>query len=94
MPFTRLLRGIEPSGSCWRVKRNVTASRAVVKSPAATSPVQASYRSRAKTSRYDPKYRLFGSPAEIAWPQGDAGAATIAPGNVLSSAALITLADA
>ena len=26
-----------------------------------------------------------GSPAEIAWPHGEAGLATIAPGNVLSS---------
>ena len=36
---------------------------------------------------------LLGSPAGIAWPHGEAGAATIAPGNVLSSDALITFAD-
>ena len=33
-----------------------------------------------------------GSPAETAWPHGEARLATIAPGNVLSSDALITLA--
>ena len=33
-----------------------------------------------------------GSPAETAWPHGEARLATIAPGKVLSSDALITLA--
>ena len=33
-----------------------------------------------------------GSPAETAWPQGEARLAEIAPGNVLSSDALMTFA--
>src|SRR5450759_706351 len=91
-PLTRLLRGIEPSACCCRSKRKVTVSRAVARSPSATRPVQASYRSRAKTSRYEPKYVLLGSPAEIACPHGEARLATMAPGKVLSSEALITFA--
>ena len=35
---------------------------------------------------------LLGSPAETAWPHGEARLATIAPGNVLSSEALTTFA--
>ena len=35
---------------------------------------------------------LLGSPAEIAWPHGEARLATIAPGNVLSSDAFSTFA--
>src|SRR5258708_751877 len=92
LPLIRLLRGIDPSACCWRSKRKVTASRAVARSPSATRPVQASYRSRAKTSRYEPKYVLLGSPAETAWPHGDARLATIAPWKVLSSDAFTTLA--
>ncbi len=68
------------------------ASRAVARSPSASSPVHASYRSRAKTSRYDPKYVFAGSPADTACPHGDARLATIAPGKVLSSDALSTFA--
>ena len=55
LPLTSELRGIEPSGSCWRSNRNSVASRAVARSPAAINPVHASYRSRANTSRYEPK---------------------------------------
>src|SRR5690242_790697 len=88
LPLTRLLRGNEPSASCWRLNRKFTTSRAVRVSPASRSPVQASYTSRAKTSRYDPKYVLLGSPAETAWPQGEAMLAISAPGKVLSSEAL------
>ena len=51
LPLTRLLRGIEPSACCWRSNRNSVASRAVCRSPSAISPVHASYRSRANTSR-------------------------------------------
>ena len=92
LPLRRLLRGIEPSACCWLLKRKSVASRAVALSPSAIRPVQISYRSRAKTSRYEPKNVFAGSPAETAWPHGDAGAATIAPGKVLSSAAFSTLA--
>ena len=42
LPFTRLLRGIEPSGSCWRSNRNSTASRAVASVAASHEPVHAS----------------------------------------------------
>src|SRR5260370_18090907 len=84
LPLTRLLRGIEPSGCCCRSKRNVTASRAVARSPSATSPVHASYRSRENTSRYEPKKVLFGSPPDTAWPPGAERLPPIAPETVLS----------
>ena len=42
LPLTRLFRGIDPSGSCWRSKRKSVAARAVAMSPAATRPVQVS----------------------------------------------------
>ena len=42
LPLTRLFRGIDPSGSCWRSKRKSVAARAVARSPAATRPVQVS----------------------------------------------------
>ncbi len=63
LPFSSELRGIDPSACCWRSKRNRTVSRAVARSPAESRPVNVSYRSRAKTSRYEPKKVFAGSPA-------------------------------
>ena len=96
LPFSSELRGIAPSGSCWRSNRNSVAARAVPRSPSASSPVKASYRSRANTSRYEPKYDgspPASTPAGTDWPHGLASDATIAPGKVLSSLAFSTLAD-
>jgi hypothetical protein len=92
-PLSSELRGIEPSACCWRSNRNRTVARAVAASPVASRPVNVSYRSRANTSRYEPKNVLAGSPALTAWPHGLAREATTAPGNVLSSLALSTWAD-
>ncbi len=50
-PLTSELRGISPVERCWSSSRNRVAARAVERSPSASSPVNASYRSRAKTSR-------------------------------------------
>ena len=72
-------------------------ARAVARSPSASSPVNPSYRSRANTSRYEPKYtglpRLQRAPALTACPHGLASEATSAPGKVLSTLALSTFAD-
>jgi hypothetical protein len=55
--------------------------------------VNVSYRSRANTSRYEPKNVFAGSPALTAWPHGLASEATTAPAKVLSSLALSTWAE-
>ena len=51
LPLSSELRGMDPSACCWRSNRNRVAARAVTRSPSTSSPVNASYRSRANTSR-------------------------------------------